>query len=500
MKDQKKKPKDNYYIKKKKSASPLMDLSANLLRDDEDNDNTRTNRGKGEMTTGRLKLFMDAVYGIFATMAGVQLAFLDQGEVCEVYINQLEQSEKMQIHQYEFPNGISCPKLKNRSSIGFVEPGEEFYDIEWHVLSSNKFYALFNYYGAFAFIVLMLYPIHNKIFNNVDIARIYPTVQLHTHLVLGSALIPVFSQFGQGGLAYVLGSISYCLLMIFFMSIALHGWKQEPTAHILVMFLALFIDTIILGFVFDAGVYGYLLGYGIWMVFYFILRAAFMNLNIIKNCYSVKNVMNNFFYHKIMIEKERLCTFTDGVVAISATFIALEYRIHSETNVLEWIRHNVDKILCSALAVSILFTLWSTHHQIIEEFGEKISSQVVLVNYCFCFCITLIPISTSFAYYFGNGAPLFTKKGAVALPFIITFLASMLLIYMRRTAKDTGLKPQSGYALAQRLVVPINCLFGIILSFVLPLPYSNFALAMWVVFGTIPMSQWCLFAFFGKKQ
>ena len=104
------------YIKKKKSASPLMDLSANLLRDDEDNDNTRTNREKGEMTTGRLKLFMDAVYGIFATMAGVQLAFLDQGEVCEVYINQLEQSEKMQIHQYEFPNGISCPKLKNRSS------------------------------------------------------------------------------------------------------------------------------------------------------------------------------------------------------------------------------------------------------------------------------------------------------------------------------------------------------------------------------------------------
>ena len=122
-----------------------------------------------------------------------------------------------------------------------------------------------------------------------------------------------------------------------------------------------------------------------------------------------KNVMNNFFYHKVMIEKERLCTFTDGVVAISATFIALEYRIHSETHVSEWIRHNVDKLLCSALAVSILFTLWSAHHQIIEEFGEKISSHVVLVNYCFCFCITLIPISTSFAYYFGNGAPLYIQ-------------------------------------------------------------------------------------------
>ena len=69
----------------------------------------------------------------------------------------------------------------------------------------------------------------------------------------------------------------------------------------------------------------------------------------------------------------------------------------------------------------MLLNLWLIHHQIFSYLPEIIPSKLVLLNSLFCFSTTLIPLTTSFAFYFNE------YKTAVALPCFVGLFASSLL-------------------------------------------------------------------------
>ena len=127
-------------------------------------------------------------------------------------------------------------------------------------------------------------------------------------------------------------------------------------------------------------------------------------------------INRNFTY-----KKERVEAFTDGVIAIASTFIALELKVDDNADAGSWFVKHLDKILCMILTMFMLLNLWLIHHQIFSYLPEIIPSKLVLLNSLFCFSTTLIPLTTSFAFYFNE------YKTAVALPCFVGLFASSLL-------------------------------------------------------------------------
>ena len=85
----------------------------------------------GYMLTRRLEIFFDAMWGIFATIAGVKLAFIEPEEVCAV------------VPEY---NGVfNCKNHPTRTTKTFEE-----------LLGEKSLYVL-KYLGAFFWIVYLLW-------------------------------------------------------------------------------------------------------------------------------------------------------------------------------------------------------------------------------------------------------------------------------------------------------------------------------------------------------
>ena len=75
-------------------------------------------------------------------------------------------------------------------------------------------------------------------------------------------------------------------------------------------------------------------------------------------------------------KKGRVEAFTDGVVAIAATFIALELKVEPNVQAENWLNENVDKITCMVLTVFILFALLMIHHTMFGYFNEEMSHNI----------------------------------------------------------------------------------------------------------------------------
>ena len=369
-----------------------------------DGTNTVMKVENGYMLTRRLEIFFDAMWGIFATIAGVKLAFIEPEEVCAV------------VPEY---NGVfNCKNHPTRTTKTFEE-----------LLGEKSLYVL-KYLGAFFWIVYLLWEMHNVMFYQVDTAKIQSTMFCHTWLAIFSALIPAFFNFGSPvGCLIVL---TLCLVFLLIQTILMRGRSPSHNyRHIdpLVIIIGIFIFSVtsscLICFILPEN-YKWV-GYWMWYALILLVNILTMicqgiaggNVNAARERERRRAAINRIFTYK----KERVEAFTDGVIAIASTFIALELKVDDNADAGSWFVKHLDKILCMILTMFMLLNLWLIHHQIFSYLPEIIPSKLVLLNSLFCFSTTLIPLTTSFAFYFNE------YKTAVALPcFVGLFASSMLAI------------------------------------------------------------------------
>ncbi len=89
---------------------------------------------------------------------------------------------------------------------------------------------------------------------------------------------------------------------------------------------------------------------------------------------------------------DRLEAFSDGVMAVIITILALELRPpHGAT--LAALRDEVPSLFIYVLAFTFIAIYWNNHHHLLRA-TERISGAVMWANMFLLFCLSLIPVTT----------------------------------------------------------------------------------------------------------
>jgi uncharacterized membrane protein len=94
---------------------------------------------------------------------------------------------------------------------------------------------------------------------------------------------------------------------------------------------------------------------------------------------------------------ERLLLFSDAVVAIAITLLALELPIpHGETSheFVSSVRHNGEHYIAFGISFVVIASAWALHRKI-WSFAESFDDRQVTVNMVWLFTIVLFPFATS---------------------------------------------------------------------------------------------------------
>jgi uncharacterized membrane protein len=94
----------------------------------------------------------------------------------------------------------------------------------------------------------------------------------------------------------------------------------------------------------------------------------------------------------IELGSERLEAFSDGVMAVIITILALELR-PPDGHTLAALRHVVPGLFIYVLAFTFIAIYWNNHHHLLRV-TTRISSAVMWANMFLLFCISLIPVVT----------------------------------------------------------------------------------------------------------
>lgn len=98
--------------------------------------------------------------------------------------------------------------------------------------------------------------------------------------------------------------------------------------------------------------------------------------------------------------KTRLETFSDGVIAIVITLLAIELNINmrgssDNSEALQGLQHLVPEIFIFVLSFITISIMWINHHYITSKI-ENVNYKTVWSNTMLLMCITLIPFATTF--------------------------------------------------------------------------------------------------------
>ncbi len=89
---------------------------------------------------------------------------------------------------------------------------------------------------------------------------------------------------------------------------------------------------------------------------------------------------------------ERLIAFSDGVMAVIITIMALELHPPDGISVHELV-HRVPALLIYALSFTMIGIYWNNHHQLLRA-TERISGAVMWANLHLLFWLSLFPVAT----------------------------------------------------------------------------------------------------------
>jgi uncharacterized membrane protein len=146
---------------------------------------------------------------------------------------------------------------------------------------------------------------------------------------------------------------------------------------------------------------------------------------------------------------DRLLIFSDAVVAIAITLLALDLPVPIGTTMSGFwssIRHDDGRYVSFLISFGVIAAAWS-HHQDVFRYVDRVDSRLRALDLCWLFLIVLIPFATK----------LLTVRGAAGLgPHALRFgfyallqvLASAALLSMAHYVTSHGLQATGAPSLA----------------------------------------------------
>jgi uncharacterized membrane protein len=137
-----------------------------------------------------------------------------------------------------------------------------------------------------------------------------------------------------------------------------------------------------------------------------------------------------------LISAERLIFFSDAVVAIAITLLALNLPPvvgRTDTLVLSSLRANVNAYLPFLISFIVIGAHWRAHHRL-YQYVERIDSRLISIDMVWLLMIIITPYATRVLS--GNGGPgvRFSLYAIVQVISMVTFVA------MRRHIRQAGLR------------------------------------------------------------
>lgn len=131
------------------------------------------------------------------------------------------------------------------------------------------------------------------------------------------------------------------------------------------------------------------------------------------------------------MNKTRLETFSDGVMAIIITIMVLELKTPLTES---WpdIRHMLFEIGTYMLSFAFVATFWGNHHHMLHTV-QKVNAKIIWSNMLVLFCLSLIPFATRWM-----GDKNFDSM-TVAAYGLILLLSSVSFAFLQRSIISQGL-------------------------------------------------------------
>ncbi|HEX4017927.1 MAG TPA: TMEM175 family protein [Frankiaceae bacterium] len=183
-------------------------------------------------------------------------------------------------------------------------------------------------------------------------------------------------------------------------------------------------------------------------------------------------------------ESQRLIVFSDGVVAIAITLLALDLPVpegHSASELWDSFSRNGRYFLAFFISFAVIAAMWNAHHQVFR-FIDRSDSAMRVLNLAWLMTIVLIPFATRLLSVSKEGT---TRSGHVmlfSLYAIVQMIASLLFLAMvhhadrrRLFASDT---PARLRARIDRQTIGMLVGFGLSIPLLL---VTNYAWLVWII-------------------
>lgn len=203
-------------------------------------------------------------------------------------------------------------------------------------------------------------------------------------------------------------------------------------------------------------------------------------------------------YHKKEIAFERVLFFSDAVVAIAITLLALDLKIEKPEDqhlsfadlIQPW-----QKYLAFVLSFIHIAGLWRTHHDFFT-YIKKMDAKMMYVNICWLFFIVILPFSTSvLSKHFGDTPAVFLYSANV---FILSVLQNFIWDYPAKMGgfiSDEHVNEQEQKNIRMILNLDmLNGLIAIVVAFFMP------KLAFFLLFFKLPIFIAVAFFFAPKRR
>lgn len=133
-------------------------------------------------------------------------------------------------------------------------------------------------------------------------------------------------------------------------------------------------------------------------------------------------------------DARRLEAFSDGVMAVVITIMALNLQVPSDTT---WraLEHELPSLLIYVLSFTIIGTYWNNHHHLLRA-TEHISGAVMWANLHLLFWLSLIPLATKWVGEAHEASLPASVYGIVSLGGALAYLLLVRMI-IRANGRDS---------------------------------------------------------------
>lgn len=180
---------------------------------------------------------------------------------------------------------------------------------------------------------------------------------------------------------------------------------------------------------------------------------------------------------------DRLILFSDAVVAIAITLLALELPVPGGRDVSEFwrsVREHDDHYLAFLISFFVIAASWGQHHRVFRAV-ERVDQRLRMINMFWLLMIVLNPFATKLLTTEGHDS-LATQGLRFGFYALLQVLANVALLAMTRRMASPSLRTEG--APAPWATVGTEELYGVIIGFGLSIPVffaTSYGWVLWIL-------------------